>query len=117
MVMAGDVARLERHLAGAAARYGYEIRPPEWLVNRMGYMQLRLFERPETAVEIFRRNLELHPESANTYDSLANALEAAGRLPEALRHREEAVRRAVEAGDPRVETFRRKRDALRERAD
>jgi uncharacterized protein len=116
MVMAGDVARLERHLAGAAARYGYDIRPPEGLVNRMGYMQLRLFERPETAVEIFRRNIELHPESPNAYDSLADALEAAGRLPEALRHREEAVRRAVEGGDPRVETFRRKLDALRERA-
>lgn len=59
VVMAGDVTRLKRHLAGAAAHYDYDSRPPEWLVNRMGYMQLRLFHRPEQAVELGDPHVEL----------------------------------------------------------
>jgi tetratricopeptide (TPR) repeat protein len=45
--------------------------------NGMGYGYL---QRGETAkaIAVFRLNTELYPESANTYDSLAEATEASG---------------------------------------
>lgn len=87
----------------------------ERILDVMGHIQLGIFQRVDRAVETLRRNVELHPGSPNAYDSLADALEAAGRLDEALENRETAVRRGQEAGDPRLEQFRSKRDALRAR--
>ncbi len=114
LIFAGDLAAVEAHFASVSKIFGHEFHVPEDLVNQMGYMQLQI-GRGERALPIFRRNLELYPSSANVYDSLADALEPAGALEEALRNRDEAVRRAGEIGDERLETFRRKRDALRER--
>jgi len=113
-VFAGDLAAVEAHFASLSTLYGHEFPVPEELVNQMGYIQLQI-GRGERAVPIFRRNVERYPSSANVYDSLADALEPAGEHDEALRNRDEAVRRAEEIGDERLEVFRRKRDALRER--
>jgi uncharacterized protein len=112
--VAGDLPALEAHLARASRIYGYEIAIPERLVNWMGRERLG-FGDVAGAIRIFHRNVELHAGSPGAYDSLAEALEAAGELEEALRNRDEAVRRAEETGDRRLETFRRKRDALRGR--
>jgi len=87
---------------------------PNDLVNIMGYMRLE-FGDLEGAVQIFRRNVELYSGSPGVYSSLADALEAAGEIVEALSNREEAVRLAEETGDERLEVFVRNRDALRER--
>lgn len=114
LIFAGDVGAVEAHFASVSALFGHEFPVPEDLVNQMGYLQLQI-GRGERAVPIFRRNVELYPSSANVYDSLADALEPAGALDEALRNRDEAVRRAEQVGDDRLELFRRKRDALRER--
>jgi uncharacterized protein len=113
-IVAGDLAAVEAHFVGVSNLYGHEFPVPEDLLNQMGYMQL-LIGGGERALPIFRRNVELYPTSANVYDSLADALEPAGERHEALRNRDEAVRRAEEIGDERLELFRRKRDALRER--
>ncbi|MFQ5585163.1 MAG: hypothetical protein ACE5GL_12075, partial [Calditrichia bacterium] len=45
---------------------------PESTLNELGYMLLEL-NRFDEAVEIFRLNIEEHPESWNVYDSLAEA--------------------------------------------
>jgi uncharacterized protein len=90
LVLAGDVTRVERRFADASRIYGYEIPPPERLIEAMGEVQLHLFGRPDRAVEIFRRYVELYPTSADAQDNLADALEAAGRVEEAREHRERA---------------------------
>jgi uncharacterized protein len=113
-IFAGNLSAVEAHFASVSKLYGHEFPVPEDLVNQMGYLQLQI-GRGERALPIFRRNVELYPASANVYDSLADALEPAGERHEALRNRDEAVRRAEEIGDDRLEVFRRKRDALRER--
>jgi tetratricopeptide (TPR) repeat protein len=52
-------------------------------MNRLGYRLLRSQKVPE-AVAVFRKAVELAPGSSNAYDSLAEALEAAGQRAEAL---------------------------------
>lgn len=116
LAVAGDLGHLEDHFAAASRTYGYDIPLPEVLVNRWGYLQLQL-ERPEKAVQLFQRNAELHPRSANVYDSLADALEAANRPEEALPNREKAVELATAGHDPRAAGFRTKLEALRERLE
>lgn len=58
------------------------LRITEGDLNRLGYDFLGE-GRAETAAAIFRRNLERHPWSANTYDSLADAFLELGREREA----------------------------------
>jgi hypothetical protein len=113
-LLMGDVGVLEARFAKSSETYGYPITPPEGFINGMGGLQL-LLGRMDRAIDIFERNAELHPASPGAWDSLAGALESAGRLREALERREEAVRRASAAGDPRLEALIRRRDELRRR--
>lgn len=53
-------------------------------INRLGYALLGE-ERIAAAVAVFRLNAELFPESWNVYDSLGEALAAAGQTDEAIR--------------------------------
>jgi len=63
----------------------------EETINTIGYTVLAS-GRAEDAVKIFELNVEAHPESANVYDSLADALLAAGRADAALECAEKALR-------------------------
>jgi dienelactone hydrolase len=80
---AGGAAALRARLA-AARRQGRDLpMPPEGAINGLGYELLLNGDAPG-AIEIFALNAELHPESANTYDSLADAQLAAGDRAAAL---------------------------------
>lgn len=57
--------------AEAVAAYR-ELGAAEERLNRLGYLLLRI-RRTAQAIAIFRLNTELYPNSANTYDSLADA--------------------------------------------
>lgn len=50
----------------------------EGAINRLGYMFLQQMSQPRTAIEIFELNTELHPESWNVWDSLAEGHMVAG---------------------------------------
>ncbi len=50
---------------------------PENLLNNLGYRFLSL-NRPGDAVALFRRNVELFPQSSNAYDSLGDGFQAIG---------------------------------------
>jgi len=62
----------------------------EAAVNTLGYTLLRK-NRPADAVEVFRLNAESYPTSANVYDSLGDALAAAGKKDEAIKSYEKAL--------------------------
>ncbi|HYG26590.1 MAG TPA: alpha/beta hydrolase-fold protein, partial [Caulobacteraceae bacterium] len=115
VTMTGDIARIEAHFADASRTYGVDFSPPEDQVNSMGYTQLMVFHDPARAVEIFRRNIALHPASANARDSLADGLEAMGQPLEGLREREEAVRLGTASNDPLLEMFQTNLAQARER--
>jgi len=90
----GSLEDLEAHYRKLSARLGYEVLPPEGLVNLHGY-ELLGQGRSAAAVAAFRLNVRLYPGSANAQDSLGEALEASGRLTEAS----SAYERAVELGE------------------
>jgi pimeloyl-ACP methyl ester carboxylesterase len=59
-------------------------------VNSWGYALLHDGETQQ-ALTVFQLNVKLHPESANAYDSLAEADEAAGDRPHAIAHYKRAL--------------------------
>lgn len=81
---------LTAHYAKLSQRYGYPVPVPEGMLNLRGYRAL-MAERTDEAIRIFAKNVELHPASANVYDSLGEAYEAAGELDQALANYEKAV--------------------------
>ncbi len=103
------MADIARYYTGLSKRFGYTIRPPEVIVNQAGYLLLGQ-KRTDDAIAVFRGNVELYPFSANVYDSLAEALERAGRSDEALANYSKAVEIAKKLGDRRLEIFTANRD-------
>ena len=63
---------------------------PEDDVNDLGFILMRDNKKKE-AVEIFKFNLSRFPNSANTYDSLAEGYQAAGEKGLALKNFKKAV--------------------------
>jgi tetratricopeptide (TPR) repeat protein len=62
----------------------------EAVMNRFGYTLLQA-KRVAEAIEIFQLNVEAYPNSPNGYDSLGDALTAAGRKEEAIKSYEKAL--------------------------
>jgi predicted alpha/beta superfamily hydrolase len=104
----GSLADLEAHYARLSKRLGWAITPPEAALNGIGYRELGRGHTDE-AIRILERNVALYPESANVYDSLGEALEAAGRLADAKARYDEAIGRAERTGDPNLGLFRQHR--------
>jgi CubicO group peptidase (beta-lactamase class C family) len=66
--------------------------------NQLGYEALQKKDYPKS-IAIFRLNTELYPDSANTYDSLAEALEASGDKTGAVAMYKRCVEVAAKQGD------------------
>lgn len=77
----GGLKGADAHYAKLSERFGYKIPVPEALINQMGY-QFLLGNNPdpEEAIAVFKANVERYPNSANVYDSLAEAYERGGRI-------------------------------------
>lgn len=66
---------------GPHGRYRSTVEPcseENWL-NLVGYRLLRVRADVDAAIAVFKLNTELHPESANTWDSLGEGYMVAGR--------------------------------------
>ncbi|MGD9561658.1 MAG: alpha/beta hydrolase-fold protein [Pyrinomonadaceae bacterium] len=61
------------HFKNASERFGYEILPPESLVNMLGYVLMMQLGEVDKGLEFFKINVSLYPGSWNVYDSLAAA--------------------------------------------
>lgn len=83
------------------------VRFGESLLNSLGYRLLGQ-ERVEEAIAVLEMNVEAHPDEANPYDSLADAYRAAGRLEEARRNYERAVKLAEQEGHENLQVYRSK---------
>ncbi|HEY8561133.1 MAG TPA: tetratricopeptide repeat protein [Pyrinomonadaceae bacterium] len=59
-------------------------------MNQFGYSLLNA-KRIDEAIEIFKLNVEYYPASANVYDSLGDAYQAAGKKDEAIKAYEKAL--------------------------
>ena len=101
----GGVKALKQHYSQVTARYGFPVTPPEQQVNVLGYQALGNDDLAG-AIEMFEHNISLYPQSANVYDSYAEALERAERFDEALANYTKAVKWAKKNDDERLEIFR-----------
>jgi predicted alpha/beta superfamily hydrolase len=77
--VAGNFKTVEEHYQKLSKKFKYTIPVPELLINQMGYQSL-FADRFDEAITIFKTNVERYPESANVYDSLAEAYERSGKL-------------------------------------
>lgn len=73
-------------------------------INRLGYNYFQGGEK-QTAAMVFQCNTLLHPQSANAFDSYAEALADLGRTEQALENYKKAVALAKAQNHPNVEAF------------
>lgn len=102
--LSGDFKTIQEHYAGLSKRMGFELLPPEPLVNQVGY-QLLGADRWDDAVVAFKWNVEHYPNSANVYDSLAESYERAGKLDLAGPLYDKAVTVGKQTNDPNLQVF------------
>jgi predicted alpha/beta superfamily hydrolase len=77
--VAGDLKGVEDHYKKLSEKFGFTIPVPEPLMNQLGY-QLLFAEKPDEAIVVFKSNVDRYPDSANVYDSLAEAYERGGKI-------------------------------------
>jgi len=94
------------HYSLVKSKYDYSVDISEATFNIIGYRLLQNGEI-DKAIEVFEYNVELYPNSANVYDSLAEALEKTGRRDEAVENYEIAVKIGKEISDPNLAIFER----------
>jgi hypothetical protein len=92
------------HYSIVKSRYDYTVEISEPTFNIIGYTLLQNGEI-DTAIEVFEYNVKLYPESANVYDSLAEALEQTGRIKEAAENYKTAITIGKKINDPNLAIF------------
>jgi predicted alpha/beta superfamily hydrolase len=117
--VAGGLKAADEHYKWLSQKFGYSISTPEALINQIGYQYL-LGGSPDEAIATFKTNVERYPNSANVYDSLAEAYEKTGRLELAAPLYEKAQSLGKENNDPNAAiytaNFARASDKLKQAA-
>ncbi|MEK6280102.1 MAG: alpha/beta hydrolase-fold protein [Acidobacteriota bacterium] len=103
--IAGGLKGAEEHYKKLSEKFHYSIPVPENLVNQIGYQHL-FGDQTEQAIAVFKTNVERYPESANVYDSLAEAYERSGRIDLATPLYEKAQALGQQNKDPNAALFR-----------
>ncbi len=110
----GDLKDTEEHYRKLSQRFGYTIPVPENLINQMGY-QLLFGGHIDDAIAVFKSNVERYPDSANVYDSLAEAYENNGRLDLARPLYEKAQMLGTQNNDPNLAIYKRNFERVSEK--
>lgn len=117
--VAGGIKAADEHYKWLSQKFGYSIPTPEALVNQIGY-QFLAAGKPDEAIATFKSNVERYPDSANVYDSLAEAYEKGGRLDMAAPLYEKAQSLGQQNSDPNAAiyaaNFTRASDKLKQAA-
>lgn len=100
----GGLKGLDEHYAKLSERFRYSIQTPENLINQMGYQLL--VDKPEEAIAVFKANVERYPNSANPYDSLAEAYERGARFDLAAPLYEKARVLGEQNNDPNLAIYK-----------
>lgn len=98
------VVTLTQHFNRLSQKLGYEVPIQENFLNRLGYQILNA-QIYDQAIEVFKLNVEKHPESANVHDSLGEAYEGAGQFRLAQESYAHAVKLGKESKDPNLEVY------------
>ena len=104
--VAGGLKAADEHYKRLSEKFHYSIPTPEALINQIGYQfLLGATPNPEEAIATFKSNVERYPNSANVYDSLAEAYERGGRLDLATPLYEKAQSLGKQNNDPNAALF------------
>ncbi len=106
----GGLEGVEQHYRALSDRFGFTV-SAEPGINSLGYAFLG-HKKIDEALAAFRRNVELYPQSANVYDSLADGFEAAGKPDLAIQSVQKAVEVATQTADPLLPPFQKHLDRL-----
>lgn len=81
-----DKEQLTQHFKALSMRLSWDFRPPEYLVNQLGYRMLQSGNEKDksNALEFFILNVENYPKSSNAYDSLGEAYKTLGNNQKAI---------------------------------
>lgn len=83
-------ADIKIHYEKLSREFGYTIYPTEDFLNSAGYQQLR-FNHIQEAIELFKENIRLHPDSFNAYDSMGEAYMINGQKTLAIENYEKSI--------------------------
>ena len=103
--VAGDFKSVEAHYQKLSKKFRYNVPVPEPLINQLGYQSL-FGGRSDEAIAIFKTNVERYPESANVYDSLAEAYERSGKIELAAPLYEKAQTLGQQNQDPNLAIYK-----------
>ena len=112
--VSGDFKSVEEHYQKLSRKFKYDIPVPELLINQMGYQSL-FADRFDEAITIFKTNVERYPDSANVYDSLAEAYERTGKLELAAPLYEKAQTLGQKNQDPNLAIYKTNFERVSER--
>jgi tetratricopeptide (TPR) repeat protein len=101
----GGLKGADAHYQSLARNSAIRFRLPENLINQIGY-QFLFDGKPDEAIAVFKANVERYPDSANVYDSLAEAYERGGRIDLAEPLYEKAQTLGQQNNDPNASTFK-----------
>ena len=104
-MMQGDLDDIDTHYRSVSKKYGIKVATPELVINALGYRYLQDRDY-ESAIAVFKQNVERYPASANVYDSLGEAYENKGEAEEAAKNYAKAVKLGEQSGDPNLPVFK-----------
>jgi len=84
-------SELVAHFKNVSERLGVEFLPPEQLVNDFGYISWGGLRDVDRAIEFFKLNVALYPNSFNVYDRLGEAYMAKGDKAAAVKNYEKSL--------------------------
>lgn len=115
VILSGEISRIEEHAARMKAKFGSQITYtiPENQLNQIGYRLLGQKEL-DKAINIFTYNIKLHPNSPNTYDSLAEAYATAGDREKAIKYYKLAIEKNPGRTDNEKRILQNSKDKLKE---
>ena len=105
---------LEQHYSRLSEKFGYPMEPSESIINTVGYELLANTQFAE-AIKVFQYNITKNPESANVYDSLADAYESIDEMELALKNRELAYAQGKKNSDPALSLYQKRLESLKKK--
>jgi predicted alpha/beta superfamily hydrolase len=102
--VAKGATAVEEHFKKLSDKYKFPVLPSEGQMNNIAYQLLGEGKNDE-AIAAFKRNAERYPNSANVYDSLAEAYEKSGKLDLARSNYARAAEVGTKNKDPNLQVY------------
>jgi len=85
-----DPSRLNSHYNNWSKKLGYDLQPPENTINNLGYAFMGQGKIAQ-AIDYFKQNVKMYPNSSNTYDSLAEGYMEKGETKLAIEYYQKVI--------------------------